>query len=98
MTDITQLLVNSSGAIVVTFLFIRYLEKWNDRNITRHQIFNDTIQGYLLESIRVKQELAAQLQNFADASREQKDVIESLYLELIKKSRVIKRYEKKDSN
>lgn len=100
-TDIFQLLINSSGAAVVTALFIWYLIKRDKTAEKQVEQFNNIIQDYLRENLQTHKELAKRLQEFADASKqqteiikEQKYVLEKVYKELYKKKIKIEKYEK----
>lgn len=112
MSDITQILVNSSGAVVVAFMAFSFFAKQSKLNNDERQAyakerettvnrFTDTINGYMKESIQVKQQLAMNLQEFSDTSKEQRtalekqteiidhlsEVIKRMYEELVKKRR-----------
>lgn len=100
-TDIMQLLINSSGAAIVTALFIWYLIKRDRTGEKQEERFNLIIQDYLRDNLTTHKELAKRLQEFADASnyhtaviREQKGVLEKVYKELYNKKLKIERYEK----
>ena len=94
MDELIKLAVNSSGALAVAFLAFFYMEK-------RDQLFTHTINEYLKDSIKVKQELASKLQEFSDAAREQRfanvelkesnhelrTVIERMYDEMVRRSK-----------
>lgn len=97
MEELFKLLVNSSGALAVSAFAFFYMER-NSR------MFNQTIQEYLRDSINVKMELSARLQQFSDTSQQQKemtrelkDVIQRMYLELVKKKEIQENIYKKSN-
>lgn len=65
-TDILQLLINSSGAAVVTGLFVYYLIKKDKRQERKDERMDSIINGYLKDSISVKKDLAEKLQRNTD--------------------------------
>lgn len=110
MSDLTQILVNSSGAVVVCFIafsFFSKLIKMNNEERQSYSLerqntvskFTETINEYMKDSLKVKQELVMRLQEFSDASHEQRlasekqtavidhlsDIIKKMYDELYKK-------------
>jgi len=92
--EVLSLLTQSSGAALVTGIFIWYLTRFNKLVHEERQQTNLIIGDYLRESTRVKQHLAEKLQEFSDVSREQRDVIEKLYIELVKKHESIRNYQR----
>lgn len=106
-SDIYQLAINSSGAAIVTALFIWYLLKLAKTNDIKDDRYNRIIQEYLKENLNTHKELAKNLQEFADASRynseiqkeqtevikNQKEVLEHVYKELVKRKKKIDIYE-----
>ena len=98
--DILQLLINSSGAAIVTGLFIYYLGGRDKHDRIMYDKFNQTIQEYMKENTKEKIELSKNIQRFTDVTEEQKktitelkEVISQMYSELFKKVRIIKSYQ-----
>ena len=101
MEELVKLAVNGTGAAIVAFgafFTIKDLIKQHTIQMSgRDQLFTKTVNEYLKDSNKVKQELAIKLQAFSDAAREQResnrelkdsnhelrDVIKKLYEEMI---------------
>ena len=92
-SELISTFLQSSGAAGVSVFFIWYLNKFN-KDLERERARHDNIvQEYLKESIKVKTMLAEKLQQLADSNKEQRIVLEAMYKELLRKSRIIKTYE-----
>lgn len=85
-SDFLQLLVNSSGAALVTGLFIFYLGKRDKENsretdvfVRAIGVFNKTIQNYLKDSIKVKQDLAEKIQRNTDVLENLEKIIDNKF-------------------
>lgn len=95
--DLTSIISKDGGTITAIAMFIWYLvqKQKMDNKVTSD--FTNTINNYLRDSVKVKQELATRLQEFSDATRENKEVIKELkdvthdlYGELVKKTKIIR--------
>lgn len=82
--ELVQTLLQASGAAGVTLMFVWYLIKRDKRDGEMVDKFNKTIEGHLERGLKVQAELATRLQEFKDANRELKDVIEKMYIQNLK--------------
>lgn len=82
MNDLAQLLVNSSGAALVSGLFIWYL-------IKRDKVLDK----YLENSVETNEKLATNLERFSNVIKEQKEMIVKLYEQNYLKAKKLKSYE-----
>ena len=77
MEELVKLAVNGTGAAIVAFgafFTIKDLIKQHTIQMSgRDQLFTKTVNEYLKDSNKVKQELAIKLQQFSDAAREQRE-------------------------
>ena len=93
-SDIVQLAINSSGAALVTAIFIWYLLQHGKEDAKREQRQEIIIQKYLAESNKTHKELSRNLEKFSLTITEQektihelKEVIRRLYDELVNKTK-----------
>jgi len=94
-SETLQLLLNASAGVAVAFGAFYYFDKMT-------KTFTHTINDYLKESVKVKQDLAKQLERFSIASQEnteviekQTDIIKKMYSELYKKHQKIRDLERR---
>lgn len=92
--EVISLLTQSSGAALVTGMFLWYLVKQDKRSDDRQNQFNTIITDYLKENTKSQVILSEKLQDFAEASREHKSMLEKLYVQLVQKRDTINDYEK----
>lgn len=92
--EVLSLLTQSSGAALVTGMFLWYLVKQDKRSDNRQSQFNTIITDYLKENTKSQVTLSEKLQDFAEAAREHKTMLEKLYVQLVQKRNTITEYEK----
>ena len=98
MIDSIEKFTQLGASVVVVLIFIRYLQTRDGEFTKALNDFNCTIREYLKDSIKVKQELSQRLQQFSDTAQKQsetirdlKDVTHKMYVELYKKSKIIRK-------
>jgi len=100
--DLSSIISKDGGTITAIALFIWYLVQKQKMDNKVMGDFTNTINNYLKDSVKVKMELATRLQDFSDATRENKEVIKELkdvthelYEELIRKASIIRKIKTK---
>jgi len=89
--EIIQLLLNSSGALAVTIVFVLYLRDQQKSMSKRHDGYFEIIKEYH-EKL---QTLTIAINKLNEKIDEQKGAIHQMYEEMIRKQNIIHRYEGK---
>lgn len=100
MPEITQILVNTSGAVAVTFIFLWYQSKDKKEMIRSNEEIGRQTRKVIENNTASNLVLSSKLSDLSNSDKELRDIIEHLYIELLRKSdrsKIAKYYEKTQS-
>jgi len=77
--EFISLMTQTSGAALVTGMFIWYLLKSDKRNSKNQQVFTEIITKHIRDNTKALLEFAEKIHEFTEALKENKHVMETIY-------------------